>query len=160
MALLFGTLPLASKLFLGAWDFAGAADISGLCLLLGLYFHLLSRRFITIPDPSSMLGEANRLASLRRVDEAIALLTEAVRLSPQLWQAFQYRGELHMRQNALDAAIDDFTEAIRLAPGEAHLYAWRGYARTLRGDLASAGQDYDTADTLAGRSQDRDQDLS
>jgi tetratricopeptide (TPR) repeat protein len=152
MALLFGSLPLASRLFLGAWDFAGAADLSGLCVLIGIYFHVVSRRFTTLPDPSSMLDEANRLAAAGRLQDAIALLSEAVRLSPQLWQAFQYRGELYMRENVFAAAVDDFTEAIRLAPGEAHLFAWRGYARTLLGDTASATRDYDTAAALSDRS--------
>jgi tetratricopeptide (TPR) repeat protein len=155
MALLFGSLPLASRLFLGAWDFAGAGDLGCLCLILAIYLHIVGRRRVpTLPDPSSMLDEANRLAASGRADDAVALLTEAIRLSPQLWQAYQYRGELYLRNNSLEPAAGDFSEAITLAPREPHLYAWRGYARTLLGDLESAQRDYDIADALSGRAKE------
>jgi tetratricopeptide (TPR) repeat protein len=140
---------VTSRLVLGAWDFAGAADLSCLCLMLGIYFHFAGRRFPALPDPASMLDEAHRLAAFHRTEDAIALLSEAIRLSPQLWQAYQYRGELHLRNDSFGAAIGDFTEAIRLAPREPQLYGWRAYAHTLVGDQESAGRDYDTADALS-----------
>ena len=87
-----------------------------------------------MPDPASMLDQAIQLASAGQVDEAIALLTETIRLNPQLWQAFQYRGELYLHQQSLDAALRDFNEAIRLAPEEPHLYLLRKQAQSPQGD--------------------------
>ena len=149
MAALFGSLPVASRLLLGAWDFAGAADLACLCLILGLYFYIASRRFPALPDPASMLDEAHQLAASHRSGDAIALLSEAIRQSPQLWQGYQYRGELYLRDGFLDAAIRDFSEAIRLAPREPQLFAWRAYAYTLSGDAESGSKDYETADALS-----------
>ena len=137
MALLFASMPAASKLFLGVWGFDGAAEIACLCLILGTYLHIAGRRAArAIPDPASMLDQAIQLASAGQVDEAIALLTETIRLSPQLWQAFQYRGELYLHQQSLDAALRDLDEAIRLAPEEPHLYALRGQAQNLQAEGA------------------------
>ena len=74
-----------------------------------------------MPDPAEMLDQALALARYGQVDEAIALLTEAIRLSPWLWQGYQYRGELYLAQQLPERAAEDFHEAIRLAPGEPHL---------------------------------------
>ena len=87
-----------------------------------------------MPDAASMLHQAIQLASSGQIDAAIALLTETIRLSPQLWQAFQYRGELHLRQQSFDAALRDLDEAIRLAPEEPHLYVLRWQAQSLLGE--------------------------
>jgi Flp pilus assembly protein TadD len=153
MALVFGSLPVASKLFLGTWGFDGAAGVSCLCLVLGTYFHLVSRRSAPpVPDPATMLDEAIQLATSGRTDQATALLTEAIRLSPQLWQAYQYRAELCLGQgDSLDAALQDLTEAIRLAPGEPHLHLLRGQVHSLLGDDSSSRRDYETAAALSGK---------
>jgi Flp pilus assembly protein TadD len=153
MAVVFGSLPLASRIFLGSWEFDGAAGIGCLCLLVGAYFHIVSRRFPAVPDPATILERAGQRASEGRSDRAIALLTEGIRLSPQLWQAFQYRGELYLRQGNQEAALRDFSEAIRLAPGEPHLYVLRGNAYGLLGDEASARSDYAKAAELGGEGQ-------
>src|ERR1039458_10561547 len=135
MAAVFGSLPLASRIFLGGWGFDGAAEIGCLCLIAGVYFHIVSRRFPAVPDPATILGRAGERAASGRPDRAIALLTEGIRLSPELWQAYQYRGELYLQQGGqTDAARRDFSEAIRLAPGEPHLYLLRGRAFSLTGD--------------------------
>jgi tetratricopeptide (TPR) repeat protein len=151
MAVVFGSLPLASRIFLGGWGFDGAAEIGCVCLLAGVYFHIVSRRFPAVPDPATILERAGERASSGRSDQAIHLLTEGIRLSPQLWQAFQYRGELYLRQDGqADTALRDFSEAIRLAPQEPHLYVLRGQAYTLLADESSARGDYARAAELAG----------
>jgi tetratricopeptide (TPR) repeat protein len=153
MAVVFGSLPLAGRLFLGSWGFDGAAEIGCLCLIAGTYFHIVSRRFPAVPDPATILERAGERASAGRSDQAIALLTEGIRLSPQLWQAFQYRGELYLRQaDRLDAALEDFSEAIKLAPREPHLYLLRGHVYSLLGDETSSRSDYARAAALAGES--------
>src|SRR5579872_4767711 len=136
LAALFASLPLSSRIFLGVWGFDAAAGIGCLCLVIGTYLHILSRRgYSAIPDPASVLDEALDLARSGHVDQAGALLKEVIRLSPWVWQAFQYRGELYLlRPESLERAVDDFSEAIRLAPEEPHLYALRGHAYALLGD--------------------------
>jgi tetratricopeptide (TPR) repeat protein len=149
MAAVFGSLPLASRIFLGGWGFDGAGEIGCLCLIAGIYFYIVSRRFPAVPDPASILERAGQRASAGRGDQAIALLTEGIRLSPQLWQAFQYRGELYLQQGyQAEAALQDFSEAIRLAPEEAHLYLLRAHAYSLLGDEASSRNDYASAAEL------------
>src|ERR1039457_4985721 len=82
MALVFGSLPLASRIFLGGWGFDGAAEIGCLCLIAGVYFYIVSRRFPAVPDPATILERAGERAASGRPDRAIALLTEGIRLSP------------------------------------------------------------------------------
>jgi tetratricopeptide (TPR) repeat protein len=81
-----------------------------------------------------MLDQALQLAASGQMDEAIALLTQTIRLSPRLWQALQYRAELYLRQQSYDAALRDLDEAIRLAPEEPHLYILRGQAQSPLGE--------------------------
>jgi tetratricopeptide (TPR) repeat protein len=151
MAAVFGSLPLASRIFLGGWGFDGSGEIGCLCLMAGVYFHIVSRRFPAVPDPASILERAGERASAGRSDQAIALLTEGIRLSPQLWQAYQYRGELYLQQgDQLDSAVRDFSEAIRLAPEEPHLYVLRGRVHSLLGDESAAQSDYARAAAVAG----------
>jgi tetratricopeptide (TPR) repeat protein len=153
MAVVFGSLPLAGRIFLGSWSFDGAAEIGCLCLIAGAYFHIVSRRFPGVPDPATILERAGERASAGRSDQAIALLTEAIRFSPQLWQAFQYRGELYLRQGEhLESALNDFSAAIRLAPQEPHLYLLRGQVYSMLGDESSSQSDYARAAVLAGES--------
>ena len=151
MAAVFGSLPVASRIFLGGWGFDGAAEIGCLCLIAGAYFHIVSRRFPAVPDPATILERAGERAASGQSDRAIALLTEGIRLSPEVWQAYQYRGELYLLQGEqAGAALQDFSEAIRLAPREQHLYLLRGRAYSLLGDEASARSDYASAAALSG----------
>jgi tetratricopeptide (TPR) repeat protein len=152
MAALFASLPLASKLFLGSWGFDGAPGIACLCLIAAAYLYFAGRpRRPPIPDSATILGEAIRLAASGETGRGIALLDEALRLSPRLWQAREYRGQIHFGQlDAAESALQDFTEAIRLAPGEAHLYILRSHVFTLLGQESSARADLETAARLGG----------
>jgi tetratricopeptide (TPR) repeat protein len=154
MAILFASLPVACRVFVGEWGFEGAFEVSCLCVVLGAYFHILSRRSVAaVPDAATLLDRAIRLALEGQTDRGILLLTDAIRLNPRLWQAFQYRGELYLlRSETVDAALDDFSEAIRLAPEEPHLYVLRGQAHRLLGDEMSARTDGEMASRCqAGR---------
>jgi tetratricopeptide (TPR) repeat protein len=146
MAAVFGSLPIASWLFLGGWGFEGAGELACLCAITALYLTVRSRRLRALPDSATLLDEASQLASTGRIDRAIARLTRAIQLDPQLWQALQYRGELRLRMpETIAAGIEDISAAIRLAPKEAHLYVLRGQGYVLLGDLESAQRDSDTA---------------
>jgi tetratricopeptide (TPR) repeat protein len=137
LAALFGSLPLASRIFAGVWGFDGALELAVICGFLGIYFHVLGRRrSAALRDTSSMLAQALQLAREGQTERAIALLNQAARMGPDVWQTFQYRGELRLAQGDLAGAYEDFSQAVRLAPGEAHLQVLRERAQTL---LDSAG---------------------
>jgi len=137
VGLLFGSLPLAGRFILGTWEFAGAAEISFVLLMLGAYFHIRSRRYATKPDPATLLDQASQFASNGRIDRAIVSLTRTIRQSPKLWQAYQYRGELRLRLGDVALAAQDFSEAIRLAPNEPHLYVLRDRATNVQASAIS-----------------------
>ena len=156
LAVLFGSLPLASKLFIGVWGFEGAGGFACICLMLGVYLHIVSRRnFAVLRDGAVMLDHAIQLALEGRSGEGITLLTKAIRLNPNLWQAYQYRGELYLKQQHWNAALADFTAAIRLASNEPHLYSLRGQTYTLLNDHVRAAEDYDVAASLARQTVER-----
>jgi tetratricopeptide (TPR) repeat protein len=154
LAFLFASLPLAGKLFLGSWRFDGALDLAGLCLFAAAYLYFVGREGRPpIPDSAAMLDEALQLAASGETARALALLDEAVRLSPRLWQARQYRGQIRAGEpDGAEAALKDFTEAIRLAPGEPHLYILRSYVFTLLGYDSQARADLEAAARLGGDS--------
>ena len=122
LALLFASLPLMGRLVMGDWEFVAAGEVACLLLLVGVYFQVRSRRHQTKPDPATLLDLANQLAVNGRIDKAITLLTKTIRQNPRLWQAYQYRGQLRMRNGEFALAAADFSGAIRIAPDEAHLH--------------------------------------
>jgi tetratricopeptide (TPR) repeat protein len=150
LAFLFASLPLAGKLLLGDWGFDGAPELACLCLVAAGYLYFAERgRRPPIPDSAAFLDEAIRLAASGEADRALALLDEALRLSPRLWQARQYSGQVRLgKPDAAASALQDFTEAIRLAPGEPHLYILRSHVFTLLGRDSSARADLETAARL------------
>jgi len=70
-------------LFLGSWGFDGAPGIACLCLVAAAYLYFAGReRRPAIPDSAAILDKAIRLAASGETGRAIALLNEALRLSP------------------------------------------------------------------------------
>jgi Flp pilus assembly protein TadD len=147
-AILFASLPFANRLVTGSWRSPGAMELAFLCLILAAYLHAISRSHTVAPEPAAMLARAIELAAEGQPGEAIAHLTELTRVSPWCWQAFEYRGALHLAGGNPASAIQDITRAIDLAPVEAHLYALRAQARRLLGDDAAAQLDQETAQSL------------
>lgn len=152
LAILFASLPLASKLLLGGWGFDDAPAIACLCLVAAAYLYFAGRvRRPPIPDSATILGQAIQLAAAGETGRGIALLNKALRLSPRLWQAREYRGQILLgHPDAAESALRDFTEAIRLAPNEPHLYILRGHVFALLGRESSARADLETASRLGG----------
>jgi tetratricopeptide (TPR) repeat protein len=122
LAIVFASFPIAGRLILGDWEFAGSGEFACLLAIAGLYLRFRERRHQARPDPAILLDQAQRLAGEGRSDRAIAMLSRTIRQSPRLWQAYQYRGELRLRLGESDMAAQDFAEAIRLAPEEQHLH--------------------------------------
>jgi tetratricopeptide (TPR) repeat protein len=152
LAALFATLPVAAKLFLGSWEFDEAPGIAGLCLAAAAYLYFAGREGRDpIPDSATILDDAIQRAAAGETDRALALLDEALRLNPRLWQARQYSGQVHLSNSSgAEAALRDFTAAIQLAPGEPHLYVLRSGVYALLGRESDARADLDTAARLGG----------
>lgn len=152
LALIFASMPLTGRLFLGSWRFDGALDMAGLCLLAAAYLYLLGRdRHRQTPDSAAILDEALQLAATGATGRALVLLEEALRQDPGLWQAWEYRGRIYIgAPGGIESALHDFTEAIRLAPDEPHLYMFRSHVFALLGQDASALADAETAARLEG----------
>jgi tetratricopeptide (TPR) repeat protein len=149
IAVVFASLPVASRIFLGDWEFESAAGIACLCAMAGVYFHIRDRRaFRGIPDAAAMLDQAHRMALAGRTDRAIARLNTAIRLTPRFWQAYQFRGELCLLAQRPQDAVRDFDQAIQLSPIEPHLYALRAQAHLALGDEAASARDFETANSL------------
>jgi tetratricopeptide (TPR) repeat protein len=146
LAALFATLPLSSRLFLGVWGFESAGALAAVCAVTGFYLHIQSRRALReLPDPSTLLEEALALGRSGHASEAEAVLTETIRVSPWVWEAFQYRAELRLARGLPREAIEDLNEAIKLRADEPQLYLLRAQAWSLLGDDAAARLDYDRA---------------
>jgi tetratricopeptide (TPR) repeat protein len=62
------------------------------------------------------------------LDPAIACLTEAIRLNPDLAVAYHARGVACGKKQDFDKAIVDFSEAIRLKPDYSEAYVWASLA--------------------------------
>jgi tetratricopeptide (TPR) repeat protein len=152
LALIFASLPLAGKLFLGSWRFDGALGFACLCMFAAAYLYFVGRdRRPQTPDSAAILEKALQLAAAGATRRGLALLDEALRLDPGLWQAWEYRGQIHLGEpGCTESAFKDFTEAIRLAPGEPHLYILRSHVLTLLGQESSARADLEAAARLEG----------
>jgi tetratricopeptide (TPR) repeat protein len=155
LAFVFAGFPVVGVLFLGRWEFDGSLGIACLFLIAAAYLHLAGRpRRRPLADPSTILGEAIQLAASGETDRGIQLLDEVLRLSPRLWQAREYRGQMRLVEpEAAEAVLQDFTEAIRLAPEEPHLYVLRSHIFALLGRDSSARDDLETAARLRGNTE-------
>lgn len=151
LAALFASLPLSSRLFLGVWGFDTAAEIAFLFVVLGGYLHILGRRASpVVPDPAELLQHALETAATGDLEEAARKLTEAIRLSPRLWQAYLYRGGFALDRNLPEQALQDFNQAIAIEPNDPHLYIMRANAYQQLGNHPAAARDGEIAATLIG----------
>jgi Flp pilus assembly protein TadD len=149
IGLLFASMPAASRILLGVWEFHEAMAISIICFAIAAYLYVVSRgRTLAIPDSAEMMDRARRLSASGKVATAISVLAKALCLDPKLWQAFQYRGQLRVSQGDYRGALQDFSDAIRLAPQERHLYFLRAQVYSMIGQETPAQHDYETASRL------------
>ncbi len=84
-------------------------------------------------------------------EQAIANYTEAIRLNPGLFEAYNARGNSWSDHQDLDRAVADYTEAIRLKPDYSEAYMNRADALRAKGQLARAFADYNQAIRLNPR---------
>jgi Flp pilus assembly protein TadD len=95
-------------------------------------------------------AEGRQLLTEGKFQEAIDKLTEALKLDPDLSQAYNARGYARVRLKQYADAISDFGDAIRLNGSYANAYLNRSAAKAASGDKAGADADLLKARELAG----------
>ncbi|MGH9662907.1 MAG: tetratricopeptide repeat protein, partial [Bryobacteraceae bacterium] len=83
-----------------------------------------------------------------RYREALAELSEAIRLKPDFALAYNARGFAYQLLRDYTRAIEDFSRAIAINPKYANAYHNRGIVEKLSGDAAAATADLATASAL------------
>jgi len=65
----------------------------------------------------AMLALAEAMANLKKTDEAIELAGRAIKLEPEVPQAYELRARIHVLTSAMDLALADVNQALHLQPG-------------------------------------------
>src|SRR5581483_4022016 len=81
------------------------------------------------------------LTEAGKYQEAIAELSEAIRLKPDFARAYNARGYAYLLKRDYQHAQDDFNEAIRLMPDYGNAYRNRAATRKAMGDATGAAAD-------------------
>jgi tetratricopeptide (TPR) repeat protein len=76
---------------------------------------------------------------------AIEYFNQALRLNPNLADAYSYRGTIRHDKGDYQGAIQDYNQVLRINPHNADMYSSRGMARATLGDRWGAIQDYNQA---------------
>ena len=95
------------------------------------------------------LSQGNEHYELGRYEKAAADYDEAIRLRPDLAEAYNNRGVAHYELGRHEAAIADYDKAIRQSPDYIEAYHNRGSARAELGRYEEAAADWETALKLA-----------
>jgi Flp pilus assembly protein TadD len=85
------------------------------------------------------------------LDMALLAFTQAIRLDPQMAQAYNGRAVVHALRGELDKAIADSEESLRLDPDDPEFYKTRGYIYDRLGDEEKSQADLGRAATLEGQ---------
>ena len=91
------------------------------------------------------LGKANVLDSIGELENALKEFTNAIKLKPDFFEAYNNRGRVFAKLREFDNAIDNFTNAIRYKPNFAYAYYNRGVAFSEKGDNITAIPDFQKA---------------
>lgn len=89
-------------------------------------------------DPAAVQGAGIALSILGRPDEAMAQLSNAARLNPAAWRAWNALGVEYDRRKDWTAAEDAYGRALDVATEDAAVLNNRGYSRMLQGRLDEA----------------------
>lgn len=93
-------------------------------------------------------------ASQQKYQDAIADLTEALKVNPQNARTYEQRAAMEMNTKEYDKALADYSEAIKFHPDEISNYLYRGYIYELRGDKKNAMADTESALKLDSTNQE------
>lgn len=96
-------------------------------------------------DAAALCEQGVTLIGEKQLDRALAVLSEAIRLKPEMVRAHFHRGVAHYRKVDYEEAVVDFSEAIRIAPEESWYFTWRGAAYLEQGYIDEAIADFSEA---------------
>ena len=101
-------------------------------------------------NPPAMMAwaYANRCQALensRKFDAAIADCSQALKLDPNMANAYNLRGFAYYAKGDSDRALADYGTALRLAPDNAYAHAARGHIYLAKRAYADAIQEFDAA---------------
>jgi Flp pilus assembly protein TadD len=85
------------------------------------------------------------------LDMALVAFSEAIRLEPQMAEAYNGRSVVYALKNEPEKALADCCEAIRLNPHDPEFYRTRGYVYECTGDEEKAQADLQYAESLECR---------
>jgi serine/threonine-protein kinase len=107
----------------------------------------LEANFTTSTAPTASDFFNHGLENFNRGDYrgALADFNLALRLNPDLADAYLYRGIIRSEKADYLGAIQDYSQVLRINPNHAEAYSNRGLIRTLLGDRWGAMQDYNQA---------------
>src|SRR5262249_13211800 len=101
------------------------------------------------PDADAYLLRGTLRASHKAYGQAVADLTEAIKLDPKSPRAYLARAMAYAEQELYTKAIADLTEALRLDPNDAEVLFDRGRAYEKKKEYGKAMSDYNRAVQLA-----------
>jgi tetratricopeptide (TPR) repeat protein len=85
------------------------------------------------------------------LDAAESFFSKAIRLNPDMFQAFHSRGLVRLQKGHNTGAIEDFTQTIRISPRFPGIFVRRGLARQIIGESRQALSDFQKAVDLHQR---------
>uniref|UniRef100_A0A8C4JN96 Uncharacterized protein n=1 Tax=Dromaius novaehollandiae TaxID=8790 RepID=A0A8C4JN96_DRONO len=92
--------------------------------------------------------EAFHALGAGELHKAVDLLTDAIRLNPQLAILYVNRASIYVKLQKPKAAIRDCDKAIKINPDSPQPYQWRGKAFQLLGRWHKAARDLELASQL------------
>jgi tetratricopeptide (TPR) repeat protein len=93
----------------------------------------------------TFFDQGRRNFDIRNYNRAITDFTEAIKLNPNLYEAYFQRARVYSELNRYDRAIADYTQVIQLLPNDWGAYNNRGLAYHKKGDYDRAITDYNQA---------------
>ena len=85
------------------------------------------------------------------MDRAIEDYGDAIRLQPDLAEAFSNRGNVYRKKGQFDRAIEEYDKALHFEPDNAQVFANRGLAYEKKGEAIQALRDFKKAYALGFR---------
>jgi tetratricopeptide (TPR) repeat protein len=98
-----------------------------------------------LPSADGHIRKGDAFFDSRDWDQAIAEYGEAIKINPNLADAYNNRGMAHDKKSQYDQAISDYGQAIRIDANFADAYFNRGISYRNKGDLDRAISDYSRA---------------
>lgn len=115
-------------------------------LVSGLFLGLITIFILACLSEAQQRSHAGvELAEEGRREEAIAEYDAAIRLNPQIADAYYNRGVAYANLGEHQQAIEDYNEALRLDPQDAQAYANRALAYSRLGEDTDAQHDAERA---------------